>query len=101
MAVGIRVTRAQIDEWVGSTALDVKLAFERVRGVKQWLDTQTVDDLVALSYTPEEAAVIKSAFADLATAAAIGQGIEVQSERKDFTVFARRLWGLGVRNTSG
>jgi len=97
--VGIQVTKAQINEWVGSAALDVALAFNRVRQVKAWLDTQAVEDLVALGFTEQEAATIKSAYADLARAAAIGMGADVQGEPYDFTTFARRLWGLGVKST--
>jgi hypothetical protein len=98
--VGIQVTKAQVNEWVGSAALDVALAFSRVRQVKAWLDTQSVADLVALGFTEDEANTIKSAYTDLARAAAIGVGADVQSDPYDFTTFARRLWGLGVKNTA-
>ena len=99
--IGIQYTKANVNELVGSTALDIAAAFTRVRQVKTWLDTQTVDDLVALGFSLEEATVIKSAYTDLSRAAAIGMGLDVQSEPYDFTTFARRLWGLGVKSTVG
>lgn len=98
--VGIPITKTQVNEMAGSIALDVKVAFDRVAGFKAWLDGASVDDLIALGFTTDEASLIKSAYTDLARARAIGRGEDVQLEPYNFTTFAGRLWGLGVRSTT-
>lgn len=100
MAVGIAVTKAQIDEWVGTGARDLKLAVERVLAVKAWLDTQPDADLTVLGYSVGDIATLRSAYADLAQYAALFDGVETLATAKDFRVFAQRIWGLGVKTTT-
>lgn len=97
---GIAVTKTQVDDMAGTTARDLRLAFERVADFKQWLDTKTAGDLENMGYTAGEAAVIKSAFADMAKLAAVFNGADTVTPAYDFKTFARQLWGLGVTNTS-
>jgi hypothetical protein len=102
MAAGIIPTKLQLDDLVGNGARTVRLALERVKDIKEYLDTKSQADLeTEFSYSPTDAANIKSAYADLAKLAGIFEGTQTQSPAYDFRTFARRLWGLGVIGTSG
>ena len=92
---------AQVDELVGTGARSVRFAMQRIKDIKEYLDTKASADLVVeFGYTSTEADTIKSAFADLAKFAGIFDGTQTQSPAYDFRTFARRVWGLGVANTS-
>lgn len=106
MAVGVQVTKAQVNEWVGNVSLNIATAFTGVRQVSIWLarlaetDEGRVSALVALGYTTDEAQLILEAFADLTRAANIGQGLDTQDTPYDFTRKPGKLWGFGVRSTT-
>lgn len=93
--VGIAVTKEQINAVAGHLALDIADVGARVTSFKAWLDTKSTEDLVALEFTEEEAAIIKSAFADAAQHIAIFTGAAALAEAKDFRLHLRKLWGLG------
>lgn len=102
MAAGIVPTRLQLDDLVGSGARNVRLALERVKDIKEFLDTKSQADLeTEFQYSPTDAATIKSAYTDLAKLAGIFEGVQTQSPVYDFRTFARRLWGIGIIGTSG
>jgi hypothetical protein len=65
MAIGLPVTKTEIDARSG----DISRAFQRMAGdvttLKAFLDTQTEPALVALGYTAQEVAVLKTGIADL------------------------------------
>lgn len=91
MAVGISITKAQIDEMAGSSARALRMAFERARTLKQYLDTKTEADLVtAYGYTSAEVALLKSAVNDMVTQATAFDAA---------SAFIKQIWGLGVTNT--
>ena len=95
MNIGIQVTKDQINAVAGNLALDIADVGSRVTQFKAWLDTKSVEDLEALGFTAEEAAVIKSAYADAAQHIAIFTGAAALAQAKDFRLFLRQLWGFG------
>lgn len=95
MSIGIAVTKVEIDSRVGDTARSFLRAFEQVDDIKFFLDATPDDDLVALGYTANEVAVIKTAFGDLTQLRQIWEGTATLGTAKDFRTFVRRLWGVG------
>lgn len=96
MSVGLPVTKQEIDTRAGDTARAFQRAFEDVITMKGYLDATVDADLVALGYTEQEVAVLKTSFADLTQLANIWRGAEALPAPKDFTVFVRQLWGVGA-----
>lgn len=96
MSVGLPVTKQEIDTRAGDTARAFQRAFEDVLTMKGYLDATVEADLVALGYTSNEVAVLKTSFADLTQLEKIWHGLEALPAPKDFTVFVRQLWGVGA-----
>lgn len=95
MAVGIPTTKADLDNVAGSTARSLFNVFTNVRQVKDFLDTKTTGDLEEMGYTTNEAAVLKSAYADLAELAATFNGAAPgHTTAHDFRTFSKQLIGI-------
>jgi lactam utilization protein B len=97
MAVGLPVTKSEIDSRAG----DLARSFQRLGGdvatLKGYLDATPDGDLIALGYTAGDVPILKSAMSDLhQLLVKIGTGKEALPELKDFTQFARQLWGVGA-----
>lgn len=97
MAAGLNanLSKQSVDQTVGDAAQALNIAFGHVAATKRFLDPYQEADMVALGYTPQDVAVIKSAFADLDQLRRIYEGVEALAEAKDFRVFAQRLFGTG------
>jgi hypothetical protein len=52
--------------------------------------------LIALGFTADEVATLKTAFTDLSQLGRIWAGAEALAAPKDFRTFVRRLWGVGA-----
>lgn len=96
MAIGISVTKADLDRISGALARDVNNLLRWCADFDEFLDAKAEGELTALGYTAGEVAVIKSAFADLAQLASLYDGVGTLANAKDFTTFAKQLWGTGV-----
>lgn len=97
MSVGLPVTKQEIDQRSG----DIARAFQRLAGdvetLKGYLDGATEQVLIDLGYSSNEVAVLKTAATDMEQLfVKIGYGLEPLPAAKDFTVFARQLWGVGA-----
>jgi hypothetical protein len=97
MAVGLPVTKQEIDNRAG----DMARAFQRLAGdvttLKGFLDSSDEASLVELGYTPNEIAILKSGISDLEQLVVqIGSGNQALPEPKNFTQFLRQLWGVGA-----
>jgi len=93
--IGIPVTKTLLDQTIGSVALELKDAMDRIETFKQFLDTKQVADLEALGYSTAEANTIQSAFADAEQLRLIFTGTQDLTVAKDFQVFLRQCWGIG------
>jgi hypothetical protein len=96
MAVGLPVTKDEIDMRAGDIARAFQRNFEDVATMQSYLEATPNTDLEALGYTPEEVASLKTAYADLSQLGRIWVGAEDLPEPKDFRTFVRRLWGVGA-----
>jgi hypothetical protein len=96
MSVGLPVTKTEIDSRAGDIARSFQAAFENVLTMQTYLEATPNPDLVALGYTDQEVAVLKTAFADLTQLATIWNGAAALPAAKDFRAFVRQLWGVGA-----
>jgi hypothetical protein len=96
MSVGLVVTKGELDAKCGEIARSFQAAFEHVATMKLYLDATVDADLIALGYTADEVAVLKTAWADLAQLGTIWVGSADLPAAKDFRTFVRRLWGVGA-----
>lgn len=97
---GLTVTKEQVNELAGVIARTLKLSFERIAVFKKWLDSKTAGDLTGLGLTAAEIADLRSAFTDLEQLRTVWEGTATVTSAKDFTTFAKRLWGIGVTTTN-
>ena len=95
MAVGLSISKSEIDSRSGDTARTFQKLFGDVATLQSYLLQTTDPDLVALGYTEAEVTVLKSAFADLSQLAGIWSGNDSLPTPKDFRAFVRQLWGIG------
>jgi hypothetical protein len=96
MSVGLAVTKGEIDARAGDISRAFQQGFENVGTLQSYLVQTQEADLVALGYTNQEVAILKSAFADLTQLAKIWAGTEALAAPKDFRTFVRQLWGVGA-----
>src|SRR5262245_51418796 len=90
------LTKATIDVTIGEACQALNIAFINVGNAAAFLAPAQDADLVALGYTPEDVATLRSAVADLEQLRTVYLGEAAVSPAKDFTTFAQRLWGTWV-----
>jgi len=96
MSVGLAISKSELDSRAGDICRGFQQQFRDVGTLKAFLDQTADADLVALGYTQQEVTTLKSAFADLATLAAIWTGTQAQTTPYDFRTFVRDIWGVGA-----
>src|SRR5262245_26639995 len=96
MAVGLAITKSEIDARAGDIARSFQREFENVATMQGFLESTPNADLEALGYSADEVASLKTAFSDLAQLGRIWIGAEALAAPKDFRIFVRRLWGVGA-----
>jgi hypothetical protein len=94
--IGLPVTKAELDTRSGNLARSFQANFEDVGILQAYFAATPDQDLVALGYTAQEVATIKTAFADLTQLATIWTGTAALPTAKDFRTFVRQLWGVGA-----
>lgn len=95
MTVGLPANKADLDNVAGSTARSLFNVLSNVQQIKGWLDTKTTGDLEGMGYTANEAAVLKSAYADLAELASVfNNGTPAHTTAYDFRTFSKQLIGI-------
>jgi hypothetical protein len=96
MSVGLPVSKTEIDQRSGDTARAFQRAYEDAATMQMYLVATTEEQLVALGYTPQEVAVLKTAYNDLEFLGQVWVGQVAQPTPKDFRTFVRQLWGVGA-----
>ena len=96
MSVGLPVTKQEIDTRAGDIAREFQRNFTDVATLQMYLEATPNADLVALGYTDQEVATLKTAFVDLTQLGAIWVGAQALADPKDFRTFVRQLWGVGA-----
>lgn len=95
MAVGLPVSKDEIDKRSGDIARAFQKQFDDVATMQSFLLKTQDPDLIAMGYTAQEVATLKSAYSDLSQLAKIWAGQEALPAAKDFRAFVRQLWGVG------
>jgi hypothetical protein len=96
MSVGLPVTKDEIDTRAGDIARNFQRMFGDVVTMQSFLAAQPNEELVALGYTDNEVAILKTAFADLTELGDIATGEAALAAPKDFRTFVQQLWGVGA-----
>jgi hypothetical protein len=97
MAVGLQITGTEINNTAGVTARNVYTALDAVVQFKAWLDS--VGDATLLSsygVSNADAAVLRSAYTDLAQLATVFNGTGTRASVYDYRTFAKQLIGTGL-----
>jgi hypothetical protein len=95
MSAGYVVTKTDSDNMIGAITRDVNSVFTHITQYAAWLDATGHDDLVAMGYSENDIANLRTAIGDLKELADVYTGASVPAQAKDFRIFISRLWGLG------
>ena len=96
MSVGLAVSKGEIDARAGDIARTFQRAFEDVTTLQAYLSSVTEQDLVAMGYSAQEVAVLKTGYNDLTQLGTIWVGAASLAQPKDFRTFVRQMWGVGA-----
>lgn len=96
MSIGVSPDKALIDQFAGDISRRLNVTLNLIGDMKYFLDGKSSDDLIALGYTGNEVAVLKSAFSDLDQLRTIYEGSVNLAVAKDFRTFARQVFGFGL-----
>lgn len=94
MSVGYAVNKNEVDASAGNMSRQIEGWTDQVLSMKQYLDATTDEKLEELGYQPEDIAVLKSAYNDLALLANAFRGDAEITPARDLGVFSRRMAGL-------
>lgn len=94
MAVGFQVTKAAIDQRVGSIVVAGEAWFDDVKRMAAWLAATPDADLEALGYSNGDVAILKSSFADLENLRLTSYGQRTQPATSNFFFWAAKLRGI-------
>lgn len=96
MAAGLPQARADIDAQAGTLAVQLRRLFGEIDAFGEFLDgmPDSILKTPPQSYSGDEVAQLKSAFADLRRLARIYRGEEAGGDVYDFRTFAKLLTGV-------
>lgn len=94
MAVGFQVTKAAIDQRVGSIVVAGEAWFDDVNRMSAWLAGSLDGDLTALGYTAGEVTQLKGSFIDLGNLRLTAYGQRAQTPASNFFFNATKLRGI-------
>jgi hypothetical protein len=89
------LTKQSIDITCGDAAQALNIAMINVGNAKRFLDPAQDEDLIALGYTPEDVANLRSAMGDLDRLRRVYEGSEEVTPAYDFRTFSQRIFGTG------
>ena len=96
MSVGYPKGKADVDERSGTICVALRNIFNEVDQFQTFLLATPDADLTSppYNYTPQEVAILKSAFNDLVKLASIYRGNTAQPDPYDFRTFSKLLTGV-------
>src|SRR5262245_56242338 len=89
------LTKQTVDVTIGEACQRLNIAFRDVEAATAFLAPAQDADLVALGYTAEDVAVMRSAMADLDRLRRVYEGGAESTPAYDFRTFSQRLFGTG------
>jgi hypothetical protein len=96
MSIGLPISKQEVDTRTGDLARGFQRAFDDVVTLQNFFAATPDADLIAIGYTENEVAVMKTALNDLAQLGTIWTGAAALPTAKDFRTFVRQLWGVGA-----
>lgn len=97
MSVGFATNKNDVDSKSGSICrMIAQWSDETVKFQEGFLAGATEEQLVALGYTTEDVALLKSAIGDMYKLTQIYRGMVDQTPAYDFRTFAKRLTGVSL-----
>lgn len=96
MSVGYTTTKATLDAQSGTLAQQIATWSRSAMNLQNYLLAATEADLIALGYTTDDVALLKSAGTDMAKLAQVYYGEMEQTPAYDFRTFTMRIAGLQV-----
>lgn len=94
MAVGISTNKMTLDSQSGMLAQQIQTWSRSATSLEGYLAGATEADLIALGYTSDDVALLKSAVHDMAQLASIFFGETTQDPAYDFRTFVARIGGI-------
>lgn len=94
MSAGFQVTKASLDQRIGSCVVAGESWFEDVQRIAAWLAATPDADIEALGYTTGEVAQIKSSFVDLENLRLVAYGQQPQANANNFFFWGGKLRGI-------
>ena len=97
MAIGLAVTKQEVDNLAAKCVLQLRETFEDIERLQTYLNATPNADLVALGYTegtPNEVAILKSGSLDLDQLRRIWKGEASLPSAKDFRTFSGKFTGV-------
>lgn len=94
MSVGFAISKFDIDNAAGSVARMISSWSEQSMRLATQLDTIPNPDLVAMGFTEDDVALLRSAVNDMNKLAGIYLGQQEQTPAYDFRTFSKRLTGI-------
>lgn len=91
---GYDVTKASLNNRMGSNIAALFGVMADILKIKAWLDTQTTQNLLDMTFTQAEADNIKSSYNDLQQLVNVFYGTSTQQSAVDFRTFPQRLIGI-------
>lgn len=96
MAVGLNLSKPDIDTMAGVVARDLHAAINRAGQFAYFLAGKTDADLIALGYVQAEVDTLRAAFADLVKIGQVYMGNQIQAAPNDFRSNVRKVFGMGA-----
>lgn len=94
MSAGFQVTKASLDQRIGASVVAGESWFEDVERIATWLAGKTDSEVIALGYTSDEVALIKSSFVDLDNLRKVAYGQQAQANANNFFFWGSKLRGV-------
>lgn len=91
---GYPINKDIIDTRAGYLTQTLRDAFVGVQVLKDYFDATPDADLIALGYTADDVAVLKSSYTALAKLGQIAHGQATQAQPDDFFFWAKKLTAL-------
>jgi hypothetical protein len=93
MAVGLPRTRGDIDNRIGTIALNLRATMTDIDRFAELLAGLGPSGLAALGYEPADIALLQQVITDMTDLVAIARAEKTQPEARDFTQAARLVMG--------
>jgi hypothetical protein len=94
MSAGFQVTKAAIDQRVGSIVVAGESWLDDVRRQAAWFAATPDADIIPMGYAAEDVSLLKSSFVDLENLRLTAYGQRTQTPASNFFFWASKLRGI-------